>query len=170
MVELNPLGCPGRAAGVDEQGQRRRIGCGGHGGAAETSGGKIRHIDEGGVVQLERRPFVDHDLRGGVAQLKLGLVGLQGGVDRRERGADLPGGEHDDDEFDAVGENSGHHVAGTDAVRGQHGGRSVDPLSELDVGQVEAVIVQAPTAGVLGGASDRKGCQMVDRWLDHPNL
>ena len=25
-------------------------------------------------------------------------------------------------------------------------------------------------SGVLGGASGRKGCQMVDRWLDHPNL
>ena len=158
MVEHHPLGLAGRAARVDEQGQR--VGRGLDDVLVAARGrGKLRHVDHRHVGDVERRSFVDDQAGAGVLDLERGLAGRQARVDRREGGSDPPGGEHDDHELDAVGQHRRGHVARAEPGGAQHRRGGLDACEELGVGEGEPIIVDARRGRVERSALVGQGGQ-----------
>ena len=123
VVEHHPLGLAGRAARIDEQGQRLR--CSLDDGDADRRRRERCHVDHGHASDVERGALVEDQPGAGVLDLERGLAGRQARVDRRERGADPPRREHDDDQLDAVRQHRRCHVAQGRPRR--HGGSSPWP-------------------------------------------
>jgi hypothetical protein len=103
VVEHDPLRFAGGAARVDQQGECVAVG----GRRAVQSGrcdGQRGGVDGGHPGHVDHGAFVDDDPGARVLDLECRLAGGQGGVDRRERGADPPSREHDHDQLDPIGE------------------------------------------------------------------
>src|SRR5690606_4164516 len=73
----------------------------------------------------------DHEGGAGVEQALAHRGGAEAAEERRDDGADLRGGEHDDDGLGDHGQVEGDHVADADAPGGEGAGGPVDPLLQL---------------------------------------
>ena len=151
MVQHDALGPAGGPAGVDQQGQR---------GGVRVQGGRFLRRDRGGylgesddpvrAVAQHRGGRVVGDDQGGarVVDLVAGLLRGQGRVDRRDRGAEPPRGEHARDELDPVRQHDGEHTAGAQPGGVQDGGQRGHPLGETRVVERLPLIGEAGPAGI----------------------
>ncbi len=158
VIEHDPLGLAGGAARVDEQGQRVPCGLADRV-AADGCRRKRRHLDRGHTGEIGRRSLMYQQACAGVSDLERGFAGREARVDRRERGAASPRGEHDDHQLDAIAQHRGDHVAGADPGRAEHRRRSLDAGEESGVGEREPIVVDARCGRVERGALVGEGCQ-----------
>ena len=150
VVEHDALGAARRPAGVDDQGQ----GVGGvsaavpgvavRGGRGARDGGHVHGPDGAGTV-------ADHHLRAGVLDLVAGLGIGEFGIDGCDRGAQPPGREHDDDEFQAIRQHDRHHITGADSLGTQNGCRRPDACEEFPVVQLLVVVRDTGARGIARG-------------------
>ena len=112
VVEHDALGAARCAAGVDQQGEgvvadKCRLGVG------VGPRGQLGGRKNGAHGSAELEWLVDDQyLRARVFDLIAGLRCHQCRADRRDSGAQAPGGEQRDDEFGLVGQHDRHQVAG----------------------------------------------------------
>jgi hypothetical protein len=98
-----------------------------------------------------RLPLVG-DARPSAVRCGLGLVGCEGRVHRRRRGAKPPGGHHGQEQLDPVRKHDRHDGTGADAVLGEPLGGRFDPVREARVGQLAAAVANTRTLVVRRGA------------------
>ena len=163
VVEHDALGLAGRPAGVDEQGQGvgvdDRAGVASAGPVAGPVAGDLvgrlqgQHVGGDGDDPVEDRCAiaVDEDLGARVGELVLRFGRGERRVDRRDGGAEAPGGEQGDEELDPVGQHDRHHVAPADAEVGEGPGGAVDAVAHVGVAEQGGGVGQAGGAGSGGG-------------------
>ena len=179
MRELDALGRPGGARGVDEgqdvvgldRGDRgldvevrvRALEVGERHGALRRLPVEHDHVLERGGLLARREDLgqvglLDNgDLGGRVVEQVLDLLGRVGLVDRVGRGAEARDREIHDVELRAVGEHDRHGVAARDAELGEPARKGVDAIAQLRPGQRDLVLLGSHGDAIgdaLGGAPE----------------
>jgi hypothetical protein len=147
VVEHDALGPAGGPARVDQQGEV--VGPQRHG-RDRDAGRRGPH-----VVDLDRRAAaggrpvvqVQHQNGARVLDLVVCLVGGEYRVDRGGGPAEAPRGEERHRELHPVGQHDREDVATSEPVLGELLGEGGDPVVELAVGQVDAVVAHARVTG-----------------------
>ncbi|GAA2633344.1 hypothetical protein GCM10010307_27530 [Streptomyces vastus] len=80
----------------------------------------------------------------------------QRGIHRRDRGAQPPCREHDDDEFQTVRKSHRDHIADTDSVSAENTRRGPDPFQKSVIVKLLAIIRDTGSGGIPAGPDVRQ--------------
>ncbi len=142
VVEHHAFGTTGGTARVDQQGEVLAVEFHGRPGLVPADGPHPIDVDgrpaSGGGVRTE----VDDERRFGVVDLICRLVLGESGIDRGDRPAQSPGGEHGDEQFDPVRQQDRQYLASTESVFAELFGERLDPGVELLVGEFDTVVAE----------------------------
>ncbi len=81
-------------------------------------------------------------------------------IDRRDGGAEPPGGEQQEHELDAIGQLEGHDIAGSDPEVLEVTCRRLDATQQLNVGEGLAAVRDRGPGGVEGRAAVGQRCEI----------
>ena len=146
VIEHHALGPAGGAARVDEQRQSVETRAVAHRDRAPARRPDARRLRRVGNTVRARRSVTTNRWPG-IGQLVHHLVVGQCRIDRRQRCAQVPGGEHDRNEFRSVSQHCGDHIAGPDADLREAERDSLDLHTERSVVEYVVSVFQRRRTG-----------------------